>query len=92
VDGPDGRRTIRFAPVLQSGNGTLLRHGDRAGHGRGVAAERLISEDLAEGRLELVPTAVIGSGRLIAVYLSRKYLSAKVRTFLDFIAHNARLK
>jgi hypothetical protein len=32
------------------------------------------------------------AGRLLAVYPSRKYLSLKVRSFLDFIARDPRLK
>jgi hypothetical protein len=31
-------------------------------------------------------------GQLFGVYPSRKYLSAKVRTFLDFIARDRRMK
>jgi len=53
----------------------------------------LIGEDLAAGRLEAVlPEAGTNWGRLFAVYPSRKYLSAKVRTFLDFIVRDGRLK
>jgi DNA-binding transcriptional LysR family regulator len=40
--------------------------------------------------LELVlPEAATGNAPLFAVYPRRKHLSAKVRTFLDFIAHDS---
>jgi DNA-binding transcriptional LysR family regulator len=45
----------------------------------------VVEADIAEGRLELIlPGAPIMRGTLYAVYPSRKYLSAKVRTFIDF--------
>ena len=53
----------------------------------------LIGRDLEDGRLEQVlPGTNSFAGRLFALYPSRKYLSAKVRTFLDFIAQDPRLK
>lgn len=48
---------------------------------------RMAEADLAAGRLEAVlPETVKFSNTLYAVYASRKYLSAKVRTFIDFLA------
>jgi DNA-binding transcriptional LysR family regulator len=53
----------------------------------------LVAEDVATGRLEhVLPRQIIFEGRLLAVYPTRKYLSAKVRTFIDFIAADKRLK
>ena len=44
---------------------------------------------MAGRRLELVlPEAATGNAPLFVVHPRRKYLSAKVRTFLDFIAHD----
>jgi DNA-binding transcriptional LysR family regulator len=40
----------------------------------------------------VLPKQLTFEGRLFAVYPSRKYLSAKVRTFIDFLASDKRLK
>jgi DNA-binding transcriptional LysR family regulator len=53
----------------------------------------LIAADIEKKRLELLlPGVLTFEGQLFAVYPSRKYLSAKVRTFIDFIAADPRLK
>jgi DNA-binding transcriptional LysR family regulator len=88
-----GRRTIRFASVLQSGNETLMHHACLQGMGFAFLPKWLVSDDLATGRLQRVlPEQMFFAGRLLAVYPTRKYLSAKVRSFLDFIARDPRLK
>jgi DNA-binding transcriptional LysR family regulator len=88
-----GRKRIKFAVVLQSGNETLMHHACLKGMGFAFLPKWLISGDLAAGRLERVlPEKVFFAGRLLAVYPSRKYLSLKVRSFLDFIARDSRLK
>jgi DNA-binding transcriptional LysR family regulator len=93
LDGPDGRETVRLDPILQSPNETLLHLAALEGMGVAFLPKWLVAQDLAEGRLErLLPEAAVFRGKLFAVYPSRKYLSAKVRTFLDFIANDARLK
>ena len=82
-----GRRTIRFAAVLQSANETLMRYACLDGMGFAFLPKWLVADDLAAGRLERVlPEQLFFAGRLLAVYPSRKYLSVKVRSFLDFIA------
>jgi DNA-binding transcriptional LysR family regulator len=53
----------------------------------------LVADDLAAGRLERVfHDELLFAGRLLAVYPTRKYLTAKVRSFLDFIARDPRMK
>ncbi|CCD92228.1 putative transcriptional regulatory protein, LysR family (fragment) [Bradyrhizobium sp. ORS 375] len=52
-----------------------------------------MADDLASGRLETVlPDVMTIKAPLMAVYPSRKYLSAKVRTFIDFIAADPLMK
>jgi DNA-binding transcriptional LysR family regulator len=93
LDTGQGRRTIRFNPVLQSGNETLMHHACLEGMGFTFLPKWLVSDDLAAGRLErLFPDDLFFAGRLLAVYPSRKYLSVKVRSFLDFIGRDPRLK
>jgi DNA-binding transcriptional LysR family regulator len=92
-DTEQGRKTIRFTPVLQSGNETLMHHACLQGMGFALLPKWLVSDDLAAGRLERVLGEKLSfAGKLLAVYPSRKYLSVKVRSFLDFIARDPRLK
>ena len=52
----------------------------------------MTQSDISDGRLEMVlPKAVTFDATLHAVYPSRKYLSAKVRTFIDFLASRPNL-
>jgi DNA-binding transcriptional LysR family regulator len=93
LDNEQGRRTIRFTAVLQSGNETLLHYACLEGMGFAFLPKWLVSDDLAAGRLQRVlPKKMFFAGRLLAVYPSRKHLSVKVRSFLDFIARDPRLK
>jgi DNA-binding transcriptional LysR family regulator len=87
------RKTIKFTPVLQTGNETLMHYACLEGMGFSFLPKWLVSDDLAAGRLERVlPEQMFFAGKLLAVYPSRKYLSVKVRSFLDFIARDPRLK
>ncbi|MET4492066.1 LysR family transcriptional regulator [Bradyrhizobium sp. LA7.1] len=85
--------TVKLNPVLRSGNETLLHMAALEGMGFAFLPKWLVSEDIASGRLEYVlPDDVIFEARLFAVYPSRKYLSAKVRTFIDFVAADRRMR
>ena len=85
--------TVKLNPVLRTGNETLLHLAALEGMGLAFLPRWLIAEDVAAGRLEhVLPEQVILEGRLFAVYPSRKYLSAKVRTFIDFVAADKRMK
>ncbi|XUM20032.1 LysR family transcriptional regulator [Bradyrhizobium oligotrophicum S58] len=89
----DGEVTVNFNEVLISGNETLLHHAAVAGMGMAVLPRWMMADDLAAGRLETVlPEALTIKAPLMAVYPSRKYLSAKVRTFIDFIAADPLMK
>ncbi len=55
-------------------------------HGIAFLPESLVEEDLYHGRLQQVlPDWTIDSVTIYAAYINREYLSAKVRTFIDFI-------
>ncbi|MGC2780815.1 MAG: LysR family transcriptional regulator [Bradyrhizobium sp.] len=93
LSGPEGEVVLAFKDVLISGNETLLHHAAVAGMGMAVLPRWLMADDLAAGRLETVlPEALTIRAPLMAVYPSRKYLSAKVRTFIDFIADDPLMK
>lgn len=85
--------TVKLNPVLRSGNETLLHMAALEGMGFAFLPKWLVTEDIASGRLvHILPNEVIFEGRLLAVYPSRKYLSAKVRTFIDFVAADKRMR
>ncbi|WP_263062812.1 LysR family transcriptional regulator [Dickeya dadantii] len=86
LDGPKGQEAVKFRPVMQSENENMLRLVALEGMGLVFLPVWMIQNDIAEGRLETVlPDTVKYSTILHAVYPSRKYLSAKVRTFIDFL-------
>jgi DNA-binding transcriptional LysR family regulator len=88
-----GVETVKVNPVLRSGNETLLHMAALEGMGLALLPKWLVVGDVAAGRLEQVlPQEAIFEGRLFAVYPSRKYLSAKVRTFIDFVAADKRMR
>lgn len=87
LDGPQGPQRITFRSVMLSDNETLLHLAALRGMGLAFLPTRMAEADLAAGRLEAVlPETLRFSNTLYAVYASRKYLSAKVRTFIDFLA------
>lgn len=90
-NGPMGTQTIKFVPVLQSTNETILHTAATKGMGIAFFPKYLIEDDLKANRLELLlPEIATFEHTLYAVYPSRKYLSAKVRTFIEFIAEDSR--
>jgi DNA-binding transcriptional LysR family regulator len=88
MQGPDGR--LIQMPVnsrILSNNGELLRHCALAGMGIVLRPSFSLGDDLAAGRLvRLLPDQHLGKLSVVMVYPSRRLLSAKVRTFVDFIA------
>lgn len=87
IDGPEGQETLKFQPVMRSENETMLHMAALEDMGLVFLPALMIQPDIAEGRLERVlPNTLSFSSTLYAVYPSRKYLSAKVRTFIDFLS------
>ena len=86
--GRDGsEHAVRVAGPLHSNNGDLLAAAAVAGAGIAYEPEFILGPDLKAGRL--VPILASYSaplGPIYAVYPSRRYLSAKVRTLVDFLA------
>lgn len=92
INSNKGQETVNFRPVIQSENELMLHLAAIEGMGLVFLPVWMTQADIAEGRLELVlPDVVQFSATLHAVYLSKKYLSAKVRTFIDFLASRENL-
>ena len=91
--GEQGPERVKLDPVLRSANETLLHMAALEGMGLAFLPKWLVADDIASGRLEhVMPGHIMFVGKLFAVYPSRKYLSAKVRTFIDFVAADKRMK
>ena len=82
-----GEETVRFRPVMRSENEVMLRLAALEGMGVVFLPVWMTQADIGNGELEMVvPGEVDFSVTLHAVYPSRKYLSAKVHTFIEFLA------
>lgn len=88
LEGPD-RATVRSAGWIRADNGDLLRLAALSGAGIIFQPLFIVWEDLQAGRLvRLLPQYASGELGIYAVYPSRKHLSAKVRTFVEFLARH----
>ena len=84
--GPEGEVSVRISGRLKANNGNFLRVAVVNGRGIGLAPTFLVGEDLAAGRLiSLMPEYAPVASDLTIVYPHRRQLSAKVRSFVDFL-------
>jgi DNA-binding transcriptional LysR family regulator len=87
LQGPGGIESVRVNGPVCADNGDILRASAVAGLGVTLLPTFIVGTDLQAGRLQQVladycpPTISI-----YAVYPSRRYLSARVRSFVDFLA------
>lgn len=89
-DSPEGPGTVSFRTVMQSESEIMLHLAALEGMGLSFLPTWMTQADIAAGRLEVVlPETAVFNVSLYAVYPSRKFLSAKVRTFIDFLASQA---
>jgi len=86
--GADGREhAVRVSGPLHSNNGDLLAAAAVAGVGIAYEPEFILGPDLKAGRLVPVLAPYTSPlGPIYAVYPSRRYLTAKVRAFVEFLA------
>ncbi|WP_137935944.1 LysR family transcriptional regulator [Chitinivorax sp. B] len=86
-NGPDGHHAVSVVSVLQVNNGELACHAAVAGVGLADMPAFLLADEISMGKLELaMPDYQLESFTLYAVYSNRQYLSAKIRTFVDYMA------
>ena len=87
VQGPDGKLKLRLAAVMKSDDTTLAYHAVRKGIGIAFLPDWLIADDLDSGALQpILPPYLAAPSTLYAAYTSRKFLTAKVRSFIDFLS------
>lgn len=81
-----GTISVPISSKLISNNGDLLRRCAIAGMGIVIRPSFALGDDIAAGRLvRLLPNHNLGQLSVMMVYPSRRLLSAKVRSFVDFI-------
>ena len=87
-DGESGAKgDIPITSRMVSNNGMVLRQAALAGMGIMVRSSMNLEDDLSSGRLvQLMRGQHLGQLSLTLVYPSRRLLSAKVRSFVDFMA------
>lgn len=72
--------------TAESNDALMLHQLALAGLGLAFLPEWVTAPDLAVGRLQTVPAAGGHALTLYAAYMDRSFLSAKVRSFIDFLA------
>jgi DNA-binding transcriptional LysR family regulator len=91
--GPDGEHTVKVAGSLRATNGEMVKLAALGGIGLIRQPLFLAAAEIRAGRLVEVLTEYRSYDLgVYAVYPSRKHLSAKVRTFVDFLAERFALK
>ena len=88
LQGPAGEETVRVNGPFCADNGDILRAAAVAGLGVTLLPSFIVGADLRAGRLRQVmadysPPLIY----IYAVFPSRRYLSARVRSFVDFMAN-----
>lgn len=78
---------LNLQVAVYSSDTLLSCHLARAGMGVAYLPLPIVENDLATGKLKrLLPDYELTPATLYAAYINRQYLSAKVRTFIDFLA------
>jgi DNA-binding transcriptional LysR family regulator len=88
LHGPDGaHEEVVVSGVISALDFGFVRHALLHGAGIGLLPDSLGADDLEAGRLRLVlPRCSLGRSPFHVVYPSTRYLSPKVRVFVDFCA------
>jgi DNA-binding transcriptional LysR family regulator len=83
---PEGTISQQINPVMRVNNGDMAVAAAVAGLGIASQPTFIAADELRSGRLiQVLPQYRQVEPALYAVYLSRQFLSAKVRTFIDFM-------
>jgi DNA-binding transcriptional LysR family regulator len=87
VTGPSGKLKLHLTPSMKTDDTTLSYHSVHAGLGIAYLPDWLVAADLQSGALKRVLAGYdTPTSTLFAVYTSRKYMTAKVRSFIDFFS------
>lgn len=87
LNGPQGTETVRINGPVNANNGEILKSAAIEGLGIALEPTFIVGPDIRAGRLRIVlPDYQVPEITVNAVYPSRRYLSAKVRTFVVFLS------
>lgn len=87
LTGPAGRLKVHLHAAMKTDDTTLSYHAVRAGMGLAFLPDWLVADDLERGELTHVAPGFEGrTATLYAAYTSRKFMTAKVRSFIDFFS------
>jgi DNA-binding transcriptional LysR family regulator len=88
LEGTDRTAVVPISGPIRADNGDMLALAAASGAGLVFLPHFILADGLAAGRLvRVLPGWQSGAMGVHAVYPSRKHLSAKVRTFVDLLAH-----
>jgi DNA-binding transcriptional LysR family regulator len=86
LEGPDGLVSVPISGPIRADNGDIIRLAALGGAGIAFQPYFIVGADIEAGRLvRVLPEWQSPELGVYAVYPSRKHLSAKVRTFVDFL-------
>jgi len=87
LHGPEGKEAIKVHGPICADNGDILKTAAVAGLGITLSPTFIAGPELCNGRLQQVlPDYCPPEISIYAIFPSRRYLSAKVRTFVDFLS------
>ncbi|MDJ0948987.1 MAG: LysR family transcriptional regulator [Alphaproteobacteria bacterium] len=84
--GPEGEVSVQVRGNLDANNGDVIRAATLAGSGIAWQPSFIVGDDIRAGRLEHVLPRYGDEIGIHAVYPQTRYLSAKVRAFVDYLA------
>ena len=89
LTGPDGAFTVKNEAVSKTNDTSMALQLVHAGIGLAYFPAWIIEPELASGALvHVLPTYAAFAPSVYAVYTSRKYMTTKVRTFIDFLSES----
>ena len=87
LHGEQGSESVKVGGPLWSDNGDILKSAAVAGLGIALLPTFIVGPDLHAGRLQIVlQDYCLPEISVYAVFPSRRYVSAKVRTFVEYLA------
>ena len=90
-NGQGRTEAVRVRPSVHANNGDILRELAIDGNGIILQPSFIVEKDIAAGRLKrILEDWHFDDLNLYAIYLSRKFLSAKVRVFIDYLGDVAK--
>jgi DNA-binding transcriptional LysR family regulator len=89
LTGPDGAFTVKNHAALKTNDTSMALQLVRAGMGLAYFPAWIVDPELASGSLvRVLPAYEAFAPSVYAVYTSRKYMTTKVRTFIDFLSES----